>query len=290
MSIEIKNVTYTYMPGTPFERVALQDVSLTIEEGSFTAIAGHTGSGKSTLVQHLNGLLHPTAGKVLVDGTDLAAKGRAAAAARAARSQVGMVFQYPEHQLFEETVAADVAFGPKNMGLGAEEIEQRVRDAMDFVSLDYATYKDRSPFQLSGGQMRRAAIAGVIALHPRYLVLDEPTAGLDPQGREDLLQKIVRLHRKDKVTIIFVSHNMDDIARVADRVVFMGQGRILMDDAPAKAFFAEDALQQAGLRAPQLIKLLQELHQHGLPVDPAAFSVDQGVQHIMEAIRGKKKC
>lgn len=290
MSIEIKNVTYTYMPGTPFERMALQDVSLTIEEGSFTAIAGHTGSGKSTLVQHLNGLLHPTAGKVLVDGTDLAAKGRAAAAARAARSQVGMVFQYPEHQLFEETVAADVAFGPKNMGLGAEEIEQRVRDAMDFVSLDYATYKDRSPFQLSGGQMRRAAIAGVIALHPRYLVLDEPTAGLDPQGREDLLQKIVRLHRKDKVTIIFVSHNMDDIARVADRVVFMGQGRILMDDAPAKAFFAEDALQQAGLRAPQLIKLLQELHQHGLPVDPAAFSVDQGVQHIMEAIRGKKKC
>lgn len=290
MSIEIKNVTYTYMPGTPFERVALQDVSLTIEEGSFTAIAGHTGSGKSTLVQHLNGLLHPTAGKVLVDGMDLAAKGRAAAAARAARSQVGMVFQYPEHQLFEETVAADVAFGPKNMGLGAEEIEQRVRDAMDFVSLDYATYKDRSPFQLSGGQMRRAAIAGVIALHPRYLVLDEPTAGLDPQGREDLLQKIVRLHRKDKVTIIFVSHNMDDIARVADRVVFMGQGRILMDDAPAKAFFAEDALQQAGLRAPQLIKLLQELHQHGLPVDPAAFSVDQGVQHIMEAIRGKKKC
>jgi len=287
MPIELKHVTYTYMPQTPFERVALQDVSLTIEEGSFTAIAGHTGSGKSTLVQHLNGILQPTGGQVLVDGTDLAARGKAALTAR---RKVGMVFQYPEHQLFEETVALDIAFGPKNMELPAAEIEQRVRQAMEFVHLDYETYKDRSPFQLSGGQMRRAAIAGVIALKPKYLVLDEPTAGLDPRGREDLLQRIVQLHKKEKITIVFVSHNMDDIARTADRVVFMDQGKVLLDEAPAKAFFAEKEIAQAGLAAPQMVTLLTKLREKGLAVDPAAFTMEDGVAHIMKALREAKSC
>ena len=287
MPIELKHVTYTYMPQTPFERMALQDVSLTIEEGSFTAIAGHTGSGKSTLVQHLNGILKPTGGQVLVDGADLAAKGKDALAAR---RKVGMVFQYPEHQLFEETVALDIAFGPKNLELPAAEIEQRVRQAMEFVNLDYETYKDRSPFQLSGGQMRRAAIAGVIALKPKYLVLDEPTAGLDPRGREDLLQRIMQLHKKEKITIVFVSHNMDDIARTADRVVFMDQGKVLLDEAPAKAFFAEQEIAQAGLAAPQMVTLLTKLREKGLAVDPAAFTMEDGVAHIMKALREAKLC
>ena len=287
MPIELKTVTYTYMPQTPFERTALDKVSLTIEEGSFTAIAGHTGSGKSTLVQHLNGILHPSSGQVLVDGVDLAGKGKEVLAAR---RKVGMVFQYPEHQLFEETVALDVAFGPKNMELPAAEIEKRVRQAMEFVNLDYDTYKDRSPFQLSGGQMRRAAIAGVVALPPKYLVLDVPTAGLEPRGREDLLQRIVQLHKKEKITIVFVSHNMDDIARVADRVVFMDQGTVLLDEAPAKAFFAEKEIAQAGLAAPQMVTLLMKLQAKGLAVDPAAFTMEDGVAHIMKALKGAEPC
>lgn len=285
MPIEIENVTYTYMPLTPFERTALRNVSFTIEEGSFTAIAGHTGSGKSTLVQHLNGLLHPTTGRVLVDGVDLAAKGKAA---KNARCCVGMVFQYPEHQLFEETVAADIAFGPKNMELAADEIDKRVRDAMEFVDLDYETYHSVSPFQLSGGQMRRVAIAGVVALKPKYLVLDEPTAGLDPQGRERLLKKIVQLHKKEKVTMVFVSHNMDDIARVADQVVFMNQGEMILKDIPQRAFFEEEKLQAAGLSAPQLVKLLKGLRANGLDVETAAFTVEKGVENILAALRRKR--
>lgn len=288
MSIELKHVTYTYMPKTPFERVALKDVSLTIEKGSFTAIAGHTGSGKSTLVQHLNGLLHPTQGTILVDGVDLAEK--KSLAAKQARQHVGMVFQYPEHQLFEETVAADIAFGPKNMALSGEEIEQRVKWAMDFVSLDYETYKDRSPFQLSGGQMRRVAIAGVLALQPQYLVLDEPTAGLDPRGREDLLQKIKTLHEKEHLTIVFVSHNMDDIARIADQVIFMNHGVMTLQERPETAFFAKEKMKEAGLSAPQLVQLLEELQAAGLPVDPAAFRLEDGVQHILTALREVRTC
>ena len=285
MSIEVKDVSYTYMKNTPFERMALKQVSLVIEEGSFTAIAGHTGSGKSTLVQHLNGLLQPTSGQVLVDGTLLAGKNREA---RRARQQVGMVFQYPEHQLFEETVAADIAFGPKNMGLPPEDVDRRVRAAMAFVDLDYKTYSQRSPFQLSGGQMRRAAIAGVIAMEPKYLVLDEPTAGLDPKGRQDLLQRILSLHKKQRITIVLVSHNMDDIAQAADRVVFMHQGEVLVDAPPRQAFFAEEALQQAGLAAPQMVTLLQQLRAHGLEVDPAAFFLEAGCKNILAALRRKK--
>lgn len=289
MSIELKQVTYTYMAKTPFERTALSDVTLTIEEGSLTAIAGHTGSGKSTLVQHLNGILQPTQGQVLVDGQDLAGKGKEALAAR---RRVGMVFQYPEHQLFEETVAADVAFAPKNLGLVGEEVEQRVHRAMAFVRLDYDVYKERSPFQLSGGQKRRAAIAGVLAMEPKYLVLDEPTAGLDPRGREDLLRRILKLRREKKMTILFVSHSMDDIARLADRVVFMHEGRVLVDAPPREAFAAEAAIQQAGLEMPGTALILKKLRQQGLAVAPDAFTVEEAVKRIAKALRerGRKTC
>lgn len=285
MPIELKNVSYTYMRGTAFERTALQDVSLTIEEGSLTAIAGHTGSGKSTLVQHLNGLLHPTQGEVLVDGVNLAAKGKEA---RLARRKVGMVFQYPEQQLFEETVAADIAFGPKNLELSEDEVNRRVRSAMEFVQMDYETYKDVSPFQLSGGQMRRVAIAGVLALEPEYLVLDEPTAGLDPHAREELLRRVTELHRKKKITVIIVSHNMDDIARMAERIVFMHEGRVLLDAPPSEAFFAEDAMKEAGLRAPSTVALLLRLREAGLEVEANAFTVEEAAKRIAKAVRKKK--
>lgn len=282
MSIEINQVTYTYMPGTAFERTALSKITLTIEEGVLTAIAGHTGSGKSTLVQHLNGILHPTQGSVLVDGQDLSAKDKTSITAR---RRVGMVFQYPEHQLFEETVEEDIAFGPKNLGLSSEEIARRVRRAMELVRLDYDTYRERSPFQLSGGQKRRAAIAGVLAMEPKYLVLDEPTAGLDPRGRDDLLQRIVRLHREKKMTVIFVSHNMDDIARLADRVIFMHEGRVLLDGPPREAFREKLALKTAGLEEPETVTLLEKLQQRGLAVDTDAFTAEETARRIIRALR-----
>ncbi len=285
MPIELKGVTYTYMRGTAFERTALRDVSLTIADGSLTAIAGHTGSGKSTLVQHLNGILHPTQGEVIVDGVNLAGKEKEA---RLARRKVGMVFQYPEQQLFEETVAADIAFGPKNLELPQQEVDRRVRSAMEFVQLDYETYKDVSPFRLSGGQMRRVAIAGILALEPDYLVLDEPTAGLDPRGREDLLRRIRDLHKKKKLTLIFVSHNMDDIARMAERVVFMHEGRVLLDAPPREAFLDEKAIGEAGLAVPSSMALLSRLRENGLDVKTDAFTVDEAVQRIAKAIRKKK--
>lgn len=282
MSIEVNQVTYTYMPQTAFERTALSKITLTIEEGVLTAIAGHTGSGKSTLVQHLNGILHPTQGSVMVDGQDLAAKDKTAITAR---RRVGMVFQYPEHQLFEETVEEDIAFGPKNLGLSSEEIARRVRRAMELVRLDYDTYRERSPFQLSGGQKRRAAIAGVLAMEPKYLVLDEPTAGLDPRGRDDLLQRIVRLHREKKMTVIFVSHNMDDIARLADRVIFMHEGRVLLDAPPREAFQEKSALGTAGLEEPETVTLLEKLQQRGLAVNTDAFTAEETAQRIIRALR-----
>ncbi|MBO6267274.1 MAG: energy-coupling factor transporter ATPase [Synergistaceae bacterium] len=284
MPIELKGVSYTYMKGTPFEREALRDVSLTIVDGSLTAIAGHTGSGKSTRVQHLNGLLNPTKGKVLVDGVNLVGKDKETLLAR---RKVGMVFQYPEQQLFEETVAADIAFGPKNLELSEDEINRRVRSAMEFVQLDYETYKDVSPFRLSGGQMRRVAIAGVLALEPKYLVLDEPTAGLDPQAREELLRRIAELHRKKKLTIIFVSHNMEDIARMAERVVFMHDGRVLVDAPPSEAFFANEKIEEAGLSVPPTVALLSCLQENGLPVEADAFTVEETVKRISRAVRKK---
>ena len=282
MSIEVKNISYVYMPKSPYERLALDDVSITIPEGKITAIAGHTGSGKSTLIQHLNGLISPTSGSVLVDGVDIAAKGQAA---RAARRSVGMVFQYPEHQLFEETVEQDIAFGPKNYGMSPEEISERVRFAMDFVQLDYKEYSQRSPFQLSGGQMRRAAIAGVVALKPKYLVLDEPTAGLDPKGREELMQRIMKLHRQEKNTIILVSHSMDDIARFADNVVIMNRGRVLMEGTPHVVFVREDFIRQAGLDVPQITNIVKALKIRGWDISSNIYTMDEAVDAIFQAVK-----
>ena len=265
LPIELKDISYTYMPGTPYERKALRHVSLTIADGTFVAIAGHTGSGKSTLLQHLNGLLTPTTGQVFVDGVDLSPKQRSEKlAALAARRSVGMVFQYAENQLFEETIYEDIAFGPRNFGCEEAEIDKRVRGAMALVNLDFETYKDRSPFQLSGGQMRRVALAGVLALQPRYLVLDEPTAGLDPKGRKALLQVIRELHKKAGTTIIFVSHNMDDIFALADEVVVMKQGELLLSGTPAEVFPQTERIAEAGLRPPQLMALLSRVQAAGV--------------------------
>lgn len=287
MSIEIKNLSYIYMPKTPFERLALDQINLTIPEGKITAIAGHTGSGKSTLIQHFNGLLQPSSGEILVDGVSLAGK---TPEAKAARRRVGMVFQYPEHQLFEETVAKDIAFGPRNYGCSEAEIESRVKYAMDFVRLDYDSFSQRSPFQLSGGQMRRVAIAGVVALKPQYLVLDEPTAGLDPAGREDLMQRILKLHRETKNTIILVSHSMDDIARFADYVVIMNQGRLLLADTPAKAFGQEELLQEAGLEVPQITRIMKALKAQGLGLDDKIYTMEKAAEAVYKAVRGQGKC
>lgn len=265
LPIELKDISYTYMPGTPYERKALQHVTLTIDDGTFVAIAGHTGSGKSTLLQHLNGLLTPTTGQVLVDGVDLSPKQRSEKpAALAARRSVGMVFQYAENQLFEETIFEDVAFGPRNFGCEETEIDQRVRAAMALVNLDFETYKDRSPFQLSGGQMRRVALAGVLALQPKYLVLDEPTAGLDPKGRKALLATIRELHKKAGTTIIFVSHNMDDIFTLADEVIVLKQGELLLAGTPAEVFPQTERIAAAGLRPPQLMALLSRVQAAGV--------------------------
>ena len=220
------------MENTPYEKKALNNVSLTINEGEFVAIAGHTGSGKSTLMQHFNGLLNPTRGEVFIDGIDINKKKDKKTLN--ARRSVGMVFQYPEQQLFEESIFADIAFGPRNFGCSEDEVKQRVKEAMDFVELDYEEYKDKSPFLLSGGQMRRVAIAGIIALKPKYLVLDEPTAGLDPRLKQNLLQKVKKLHQKEKMTIIMVSHNMDDIALLADKVAIMRQGKLMIYGEHAK--------------------------------------------------------
>lgn len=282
MSIEIRNVTHIYMEKTPYEKMALDDVSLTIEEGSFTAIAGHTGSGKSTLMQHINGLLTPDKGMVHIDGIDINKKNKAAFTAR---RSVGLVFQYPEQQLFEETVAKDIAFGPKNFGLSEDEIKERVKDAMEFVELDYDEYKDKSPFELSGGQMRRVAIAGIIALKPKYLVLDEPTAGLDPQLKANLLNKIKKLHSKEKMTIIMVSHNMDDIAKLADKVAVMNHGKLMIYDKPDKVFANRQIIKDAGLLEPEVMQLLQKIKDKGLDVNVNVLNKNDALKEILAALR-----
>ena len=290
MSIILQDVTYTYMPGTPFERTAIENVSIEIPSGKITAIAGHTGSGKSTLIQHLSGLLKPSNGKVLVDDVDINIKNNNES--KMARRQVGMVFQYPEQQLFEETVEADIAFGPRNLGLTEEEISVRVKEAMEFVNLDYDTYAKRSPFQLSGGQMRRVAIAGIIAMHPKYLVLDEPVAGLDPRSKEELLKRIRKLHEKQGITIVFISHNMEDIANMADKVIIMNQGKILLEGSPKEVFDmsqADDIL-LAGLLPPKTAIILDELNRGGLKVDTSAYTVEKGVELIYQELKEAGRC
>lgn len=272
MPIELKHLTHTYSEGSAFQSTALEDVSVTIEDGEFLAVVGHTGSGKSTLVQHLNGLLKPTGGQVLIDGEDLNGEH---VNRRALRQKVGLVFQYPEYQLFEETVARDIAFGPKNQGLDSAEIDRRVRWAMAHVQLDYDKYAERSPFELSGGQMRRVAIAGVLAMEPKVLILDEPTAGLDPRGRDRILGMIRDLHAEGGMTVIMVSHSMDDVARLATRMLVMSHGKMVMMDTPRAVFQQRDLLRSIGLDVPQAAKLCARLRECGLNLPEDLYTQEE---------------
>ena len=272
MPIELKNVTHTYSEGSAFQATAIRDVSLTIEDGEFIAVVGHTGSGKSTLVQHLNGLLKPTGGQILIDGVDLNAPG---ADRRRIRQKVGLVFQYPEYQLFEETVAKDIAFGPKNLGLSAGEIDARVRRAMAHVHLDYDKYAQRSPFELSGGQMRRVAIAGVLAMEPKVLILDEPTAGLDPRGRDRILGMVQELHAKGGTTVIMVSHSMDDVARLATRLVVMSKGELVATGTPREIFRQVDMMESIGLGVPEAARLFALLRQRGVNLPDDLYTPEE---------------
>ncbi|MBQ3365467.1 MAG: energy-coupling factor transporter ATPase [Acidaminococcaceae bacterium] len=262
MSIKLEHVSYVYMPGTPYEKEALKDVSLEIKKGEFVAVIGHTGSGKSTLVQNLNGLLHPSKGKASLDGTDLSGKTQEA---KQARGRIGMVFQYPEHQLFAETVYEDVAFGPRNLGLGSDETDARVKEAMKFVGLDFETYAQRSPFSLSGGQMRRVAIAGVVAMNPDYLILDEPSAGLDPGSRRAVFAEIMALYKKRGIAIIMVTHSMEDAAKYAKRMLVINKGQIILDGRPGEIFLKEkNRLLEVGMDVPEVYKLADALRAKGL--------------------------
>ncbi len=279
--IETKNLTYTYGAGTPFSKTAIEDINIAIKKGEFIGLIGHTGSGKSTLIQQLNGLLRPTSGTVLLNGKDIWEKKKEI---RKVRFQVGMVFQYPEYQLFEDTVIKDIGFGPRNMGLSQDEVNQRVMQAVDFVGLDHALL-EKSPFDLSGGEKRRAAIAGVIAMDPDVLILDEPTAGLDPQGRDHLLSQIKAYHKQRQNTVILVSHSMEDIARVADRVLVMNESKVFLFDETAKVFSHAKELEQIGLRVPQVTKIMMKLHENGYPVDPAVFTLEQAVKEILPLVQ-----
>ena len=284
MPIVIEHLNYVYMAGGPYETKALNDVNLTIHDGEFIGLIGHTGSGKSTLVQHLNGLIMPTSGRVLVDGMDLADK---ATDRRAVRQRVGLVFQYPENQLFEETVEKDIAFGPKNLGLDENEIARRVKDAMRRVALDYDRLHDRSVFELSGGQMRRVAIAGVLAMEPQVLVLDEPCAGLDPRGREEILGLIKKLHEEAGTTIVMVSHSMDDVASLAERVIVMNHGEVVMDGAPRDVFSCGEELRGMGLDVPQAVQLAGKLRSKGFDIPEGVYRIEE-IREAILRIAGKE--
>lgn len=284
MSLELEHVFYTYGAGGPEESHALKDVSLIVPEHSFVGLVGHTGSGKSTMVQVMNGLLKPTSGRVLVDGFDLSDKSKEV---RERRKQVGLVFQYPEYQLFEETIAKDIAFGPKNQGLNEAEQIERVKEAMALVEMDYETWKERSPFDLSGGQKRRVAIAGVVAMKPRYLILDEPTAGLDPLGRDRILEAIYRLYQNSDMSIILVSHSMDDVARFADYMVVMNHGEKVIEGKTADVFDQADLLESIHLGVPSVMALLRALKKNGLDVDTHALNVDESCKLIEAALEKK---
>ena len=281
MSIKLANIFFTYMTGTPFERQALRGVSLGIEKGEIVAVIGHTGSGKSTLVQHLNGLLKPSQGQVTIDGVDLAAKGTAALQAR---GQVGMVFQYPEHQIFAETVYEDIAFGPRNRGFQEAEVDKQVREAMAFVGLDFDSFAQRSPFQLSGGQMRRVAIAGVVAMNPDYLVLDEPSAGLDPRSRNAVFREIMALHKSRGIAIVLVTHSMEEAVKYANRLLVINQGKVLFDDQPSAIFTQhQEKLLAVGMDEPQVYKLASLLRQKGLQLPEGIKDADELVKKIKQA-------
>lgn len=274
--LELKNLSYVYGTGTPFEKTAVNNLSFSIEKGEFIGIMGHTGSGKSTLVQMLNGLMKPTSGQVLLDGEDIWANPKDI---RKIRFKVGMVFQYPEYQLFEETVAKDIAFGPTNMGKSGAELEKAVNDAARFTRLKDELL-EKSPFDLSGGEKRRAAIAGVIAMNPEVLVLDEPTAGLDPMGRDVLLSQIVQYHKERKNTVILVSHSMEDIARVADKIIVMNKSNLVMFDKTKEVFSKGRELEKIGLRVPQITKIMLELREKGFNVPEGILTVDEAMDCI----------
>ena len=283
MPIQIEHLTHTYMPGSPFMAVAVHDVSLTIEDGEFVGLLGHTGSGKSTLVQHLNGLLKPTEGRVLVDGLDITEKG---VKLLDVRRKVGLVFQYPEYQLFEETVAKDIAFGPKNLDLPTEEVEERVREACRLVGIDFEEMGEKSPFELSGGQMRRVAIAGVVAMRPKVLILDEPTAGLDPAGRRSILKMIRGLHAAGGITVVMVSHNMDDIATLATRLVVMSKGALVLTGTPREVFRQQELLTSIGLGVPQAAQLTHALIAEGYQLPDDLYTLAE-VKESLLRIAGK---
>ena len=274
--IETKDLTYVYGENTPFQKVAVDHVNLKIEEGQFIGVIGHTGSGKSTLIQTLNGLLRPTSGQVLLDGKDIWEEPKKI---RAVRFRVGMVFQYPEHQLFEETVLKDICFGPKNMGLTEEEAQKRAREAAKFVGLS-PELLEKSPFDLSGGQTRRVAIAGVIAMDPDVLILDEPTAGLDPRGRDVLLSQIVGYHQVRKNTVLLVSHSMEDIARTAEKILVMNDSKAAMFDSTEKVFARDRELEEMGLRVPEITKIMARLKENGWPVG-TALTMEQALRQLL---------
>ncbi|WBW50486.1 energy-coupling factor transporter ATPase [Peptoniphilus equinus] len=282
--VEVRDLVHIYNPGSTFEKRALNGVNFSIESGEFVGLIGHTGSGKSTLIQHLNGLLKPTGGSIVIDGEDIAGKDVKLADVR---KKVGLVFQYPEYQLFEETIERDIAFGPKNQGLSADEVTERVKEAMNAVGLDYDDMKDRSPFELSGGQKRRVAIAGVLAMMPKLLILDEPTAGLDPHGRDEILQEIKDIFKKRDITIIVVSHSMEDIAEVADRIIVMTGGTVMMDDAPREIFKREDELVAIGLGVPQVTSFMRAFNKVCGGVDDDCITIDEAKAELLSYLGGR---
>ena len=284
--LEIKNLTHTYGIGTPFQRSAVEDVSFAVERGEFLGIIGHTGSGKSTLIQHLNGLLKPTSGQILLEGRDIWAEPKKI---RNVRFQVGLVFQYPEYQLFEETVYKDISFGPKNQGKTGDELDHAVREAARLVGLRDEQL-DKSPFELSGGQKRRVALAGVLAMEPKVLVLDEPTAGLDPAGRENLMANIREYHRNKGTTILLVSHSMDEIAQNVDRILVLKAAHILMSGTPAEVFTRAEELLSAGLDVPQITRVAMALRDRGLPIDPAVYTVEALERQLLSLKGGGGPC
>ena len=285
MGIKIEKLDYVYMQGSPFERKALDNINLEINDGEFIGLIGHTGSGKSTLVQHLNGLLKPHGGSVVVNGRETTTKGEDL---KKLRCEVGLVFQYPEHQLFEETVYKDIAFGPANLGLSKEEIDQRVKEAMNYVGLSYELM-EKSPFDLSGGQKRRAAIAGVLSMHPSVLVLDEPTAGLDPAGREEILTQVKSIYLKSKMTVILVSHSMEDVAKLVNRLIVMNQGRVAMDGPVSEVFAHGDELRGMGLNVPQVHLLVDELIKRGVPLSKNIYTVEKAKAALMVYFNKQKE-
>lgn len=285
MSIRVENLVFKYMPDTPFEKLALDDINLEIKKGEFVGLIGHTGSGKSTLIQQLNGLLKPTSGKIYIDDECITQKG---VDMRKIRQKVGLVFQYPEHQLFEETVYKDVAFGPKNLGLSDDEILKRVKRALDIVGVDFEDNKDKSPFDLSGGQRRRVAIAGVLAMEPEVLILDEPTAGLDPRGRDEILNEIKNLHNEYKMTVILVSHSMEDIARLVDRLIVMYKGKNILTGEPKEVFKNIETLENIGLGVPQVTYLCRELKKRGFNIREDIITVEEARDEILKYIRSGK--